>query len=512
MTLIDLKYKYPLTAKEISDAVETLKRRKVAIFIVAYEAEKYITKLLSRIPEELAPHFAEVFIIDDSSPDNTFEIAKEAKTKFNFPNIKVYQTPYNRGYGGNQKLGYLYAIEKNYDVVILLHGDGQYPPEYLARVIAPFKEEEVAAVFASRMITKDYALKGGMPYYKWLGNQALTKIENRMLNLNLSEFHTGYRAYSVKALKEMPFKYNDDGFHFDTEIIIQLVAKKAVMREVPIPTYYGDEVCHVNGMKYALACIRSILWYRLTRLGIFYDRRFDVDLFEKGDYSYKESANTVHQFIIGKRWKAGDKVLNLFAGSGKLAQKIRDKGAEVHAVDKNISAFSDESAGVRILDIDSDFDKDLGGHTYNYVIVLDGLEHLKSVEDTIERIGLVLKPGGTLYACTANVVFFPLRFMFLLGAFNYGKRGILDRTHTRLFAKNAFIRIIENSGFKVRKAHGFGPPLRDMISKKGFWGILDSFLSILAKIRPSLFAYQILIEAKKLDDVETILEKTVGGK
>src|SRR5207249_1768875 len=127
------------------------------------------------------------------------------------------------------------------------------------------------------MLDKRSALRGGMPLYKWIGNQILTKIQNRLLGTNLSEFHSGYRLYAVEALAQIPFEKNTNDFHFDTEIIIQLVLKKLRIVELAIPTFYGDEVCYVNGLKYAFHIIRSTIKARLCGVQLFFDRRFDVD-------------------------------------------------------------------------------------------------------------------------------------------------------------------------------------------------------------------------------------------
>ena len=129
---------------------------------------------------------------------------------------------------------------------------------------------------------KGDALKGGMPLYKWLGNQVLTTFQNGMLGTKLSEFHSGYRLYSTAALRQIPFERNSNDFHFDTEIIIQLFAKKLRIVEVPIPTYYGDEICHVNGMKYAWDVCRAVLRSKFHERGLLYDRKFDVGPVRRG--------------------------------------------------------------------------------------------------------------------------------------------------------------------------------------------------------------------------------------
>src|SRR5580658_11031214 len=251
---------------------------RVLVFIVAYNAEKTITKVVRRIPASLLERYeVDILIIDDSSHDATFDqghsISKDQTLPFR---LTVLFNPVNQGYGGNQKIGYRYAIENGYDYVALLHGDGQYAPECLPDLLGAFSQGNPAAVYGSRMLTPTGALQGGMPFYKFIGNKILTWTQNKLLRSHLSEFHSGYRLYSVDALRTVPFERNSNDFHFDTEIIIQLMffAKREI-RELPIPTYYGDEICRVNGMSYALNVILSTIRARLQELGIFYDRRYD---------------------------------------------------------------------------------------------------------------------------------------------------------------------------------------------------------------------------------------------
>src|SRR5436309_1367282 len=176
-----------------------LRGKRLLIFIVAYNAETTIEKVLDRIPSSLHSDNVEVLIIDDSSRDNTFAEGlryQQRNCKFK---ITVLRTPENQGYGGNQKLGYRYAINNNFDIVALVHGDGQYAPEKLPALLDPLLRGEADAVFGSRMIDKNAARRGRMPLYKWIGNQILTAFQNRVLGTNLSEFHSGYRLYSTKA-------------------------------------------------------------------------------------------------------------------------------------------------------------------------------------------------------------------------------------------------------------------------------------------------------------------------
>src|SRR5262245_49044990 len=233
--------------------------KRVLIFIVAYNAETTIEKVLHRIPVSLHQSNVEVLAIDDSSRDNTFRNGLRYQETQPALKITILRTPENQGYGGNQKLGYRYAIDNNFDIVALIHGDGQYAPEELPVLLEPLLAGEADAVFGSRMINKQAARAGGMPFYKWVGNQILTSFQNWTLGTRFSEFHSGYRIYATRALAQVPFEKNTHDFHFDTEIIIQLVLKKLRITELPIPTYYGTEICHVNGLKYAWDILLTML-------------------------------------------------------------------------------------------------------------------------------------------------------------------------------------------------------------------------------------------------------------
>ena len=167
-----------------------------SFFIVAYNAEKTIRAVLARVPPAIAEEYdVEVLVIDDASADRTFERGHEvaADGAYPFP-LTVLFNPVNQGYGGNQKIGYLYAIKNGFDFVALVHGDGQYAPECLPDLLRPLRDGEADASFGSRMMTQGAARKGGMPLYKYVGNRILSGFENRMLRTSLSEFHSGYRS------------------------------------------------------------------------------------------------------------------------------------------------------------------------------------------------------------------------------------------------------------------------------------------------------------------------------
>ena len=245
-----------------------MESKKIAIFIPTYNAAKTLPLVLDRIPEEIKKEVNEIFVADDESKDNTYLVGVGYKNYKKLPNLKIYHHKKNKGYGGNQKWAYEYCIKKNFDIVVMLHGDAQYSPEKIPDLLKPFydSEEKIGMVFGSGM--KGDPLRGGMPFYKFLGNKFLTKIENLVLNLNLSEYHSGYRAYNIGALKDIPFHLCSNDFHFDTEIIIQLKLKKYPILETTIPTYYGNEKCNVKIFKYGFNILNSLLRYLLHKYNI----------------------------------------------------------------------------------------------------------------------------------------------------------------------------------------------------------------------------------------------------
>jgi len=482
----------------------------VAHFIVAYNAERHLSDVVRRIPHDLARRFTEIVIIDDSSRDGTYRVAMQAAADHPAAAIRVFRTPFNRGYGGNQKLGFLYCIERRFDTVILLHGDGQYAPEYLPRLLAA-RVRGPDMVLASRMIRPRDALRGGMPLHKWAGNQVLTVLGNRLLGTRLSEFHTGYRAYDVAALQSVPFTANSDGFHFDAEIIAQGQLAGWSMAEIAIPTYYGDEVCHVPGLKYGWAFLKSLLAARLTRLGIFYQPNFDIALFSGETYTFKRSPYSLHQYVLQALPEAGSLItVELGANRGELSRHVAEKVRRHVAVDRTPPDLAGASRSCG-LDLEQPFAQALPEAPFDLAIALDVIEHLASPEQFLAEAFRCLRPHSTLIASTANVAYLPVRLGLLAGQFNYGKRGVLDMTHKRLFTITSFLRLLRHSGFRIEKVRGFPPPFTDMIGSGFLMRWSERVHSLLSRWWPRLFAFNFAVTATRLDSVEDIFQRTVGG-
>lgn len=238
---------------------------KFAIYIPAYNAAATLPRVLERISPQMKAAAEEIMVIDNHSSDNTYVVAVDMKQTQGLYNMQVIRNERNEGYGGSQKIAYQRAIDRGFKGIAMLHGDAQYAPELLENLLKPIVDGKADMVFGSRFTGNPLA--GGMPIHRYWGNRVLTGIQNLLLGTKLSEFHSGYRIYSVDALKKIPFHRFSSDYHFDTEIIIALVDRGLRIVEMPIPTHYGDEENYVNIWKYGMDVLISTITYYFHRKG-----------------------------------------------------------------------------------------------------------------------------------------------------------------------------------------------------------------------------------------------------
>ncbi|MEQ1913097.1 MAG: bifunctional glycosyltransferase/class I SAM-dependent methyltransferase, partial [Vicinamibacterales bacterium] len=472
----------------------------------AYWAERTLSNVLDRIPRSIfADYSCEILVIDDASEDRTFQIGHEYRALHPDIRMTVLRNKHNQGYGGNQKVGYTFAIAEGFDFVAMLHGDGQYAPEELPKLVAPLRDGIADAVFGSRMTTRFGALQGGMPPYKYVGNRILTFLQNAMLGTSLTEFHSGYRVYSVEALKKIAFPLNSNLFHFDTEIIIQLLNAGQRILELSIPTYYGDEICRVNGMKYATDVLRVTLQNVAHRAGVLYQRRFDpVDERQNAHYDLKLGYASSHQFALDVV-QAGASVLDIGAGPGGFARELVKKGCRVAVVDQ-FAPDAQTDADVQVFQQDLDRPLTFSTQGHDYVLLLDIIEHLKDPERFLSELRSQFDYSPkTLILTTPNIAFFPQRAMLLLGQFNYGKAGILDRTHTRLFTFRSLRRLLLDAGFRIEEMRGVPAPFPKVFGNNVLGRTALAVNRLLIRISRTLFSYQIFVVAQGTPSIAFIL-------
>ena len=238
-----------------------LNGKKIVVVLPAYKAAKTIERTYYEIPFDIVD---DVVLVDDNSPDDTVEVGQ----KLGIQHIIKHEV--NTGYGGNQKSCYKKALEIGADIVIMLHPDYQYTPKLIHAMSSIIAYEVYPVVLASRILGNG-ALKGGMPMYKYIANRFLTLFENIMIGQKLSEYHTGYRAFSAEVIRAIDLTHNSDDFVFDNEMISQIVMKKFEIGEVTCPTKYFEEASSINftrSMKYGRGVVRVSFVHWLHKLGV----------------------------------------------------------------------------------------------------------------------------------------------------------------------------------------------------------------------------------------------------
>lgn len=243
------------------------KKAKVVVIMPAYNAERTLRKTYADIPKEVAD---EVILVDDGSHDKTVAIAKKL-------GIKTFVHPQNRGYGGNQKTCYTLALNEGADIVVMIHPDYQYDSSLTGEIVMPIKDHRFDIILGSRIRTRKEALDGGMPLYKYIANRCLTILENVVLGQNLSEYHTGFRAFSKDVLMRLPFHKFSDDFVFDQEILISAIYSGFKISEIPVPVRYFPEASQINftrSIRYGLEILYTLLKYSLASINLYRSKIF----------------------------------------------------------------------------------------------------------------------------------------------------------------------------------------------------------------------------------------------
>lgn len=470
--------------------------KRIGIFVIAYNAESHIAETLKRIPPEIWQAVEIVYVIDDCSTDET--VGKTIELKAHYPKLTVIRNPINQMYGGNQKRGYQFAIDQGLDAVVMLHADGQYAPEYLGRLLDPIVRDEADVVFGSRMATKGGALRGGMPYYKFVSNIFISRIQNALSGMRLSEFHSGYRVFTTQFLKGIPFWESTNDWHFDAEILLQAGQYKARIAEVPIPTHYGDEICRVPGIIYGLNCILAAFKCFLFNKGIIYSRIFDVD---GTGTRYREKFSdpfSSHSKIL-KRLQSeglsGKKVLELGVGDSSLTKRMTEGGAIVDVAELDARLldgarpYCRKAVATNLDDVESlDFEEQY----YDIILAADVLEHLKNPEAVLSRLKKFLRKGGLLIVSLPNVANIYVRLNILFGRFPYHTKGILDATHLHFYTLVTAKKMLVKTGWAVKKVDVTLIPVGIVFPflLRAPWRAGLGLAYFLTRIFRGLFAYQ----------------------
>ena len=474
--------------------------KRIGILIVTYNALTTFTKVLKRITPEVWANVEEVAVFDDASEDHTYELAVGLKALRGLPKLQVLSHAKNLGYGGNQKAAYRYFLDKGFDIVVLLHGDGKYAPEILSHLYHPVVQGEADAVLGSRMTTTyGGPLRGGMPFYKYVGIRTLTAFENRTLGMNLTELHTGYRAYNLHALKKIDFTKMTDDFHFDTEIIIKLNHQHYEFKEVPIPTYYGTELSYLNGITYAWNVFQAVRHYKKTAWSSRCYPEFQEYFIHYPIKHTKYSSHHYAQQMVGRNHE----VLDVSCGEGFFAAEVAKQGNCVTGVDA-LPDISERAALSDYFSVDlnqglAGVIERLNGKRFDRVLLLDILEHLYRPEQILLQCHHLVQEDGEVIVSVPNVANLSVRLALLFGRFDYTDRGILDRTHVRWYTRKTARQLLTSTGYRIVAERLTVVPVALALgmSPEGLvFRVINWTLGMLTRMMPGLFGYQIMLVAR----------------
>jgi glycosyltransferase involved in cell wall biosynthesis len=467
-------------------------RPRIGVLVVAYNAAGTLAETLSRLPGTFVRTVDHILVCDDASSDSTYDVGRAFQESSGLP-ITVIRHEQNLGYGGNQKTGYAWATQHGLDIVVLLHGDGQYAPECIEDIVAPLVSGEADAVFGSRMLRRGGALAGGMPVYKYVGNRILTSLQNRLTGLRLSEWHSGYRAYRMDALADLDLTSYSDGFDFDTEIILGLARLEKRIVEVPIPTYYGEEICYVNGMAYARDVTLDVVRDWADRRGF----GGGVNSPESDQYALKVTQGS-HRVLLD--WLAArppGRVLDAGCFDGKFAELARAQGHHVTGLDRH----KHEGVAERVdAFIEADLNDPLPSsldESYDVVVAGDILEHVVEPHLLLTDLAAKVRPGGELLISVPNFGHWYPRGRIAAGRFDYDQRGPLDRGHIRFFTRDTIEALIGSCGLRILDRRTVGTPFDVLVepakgSRQKLVRTATRSDEVMIRVWPRLFGYQFL--------------------
>ncbi len=485
------------------------------LLIPCCKASESIRSILDAIPNDIwhgRAYRVQVLVIDDGSQDETYPLARDYMRRHPERDVAVLHNPRSQGHGGNQKIGFSYAIHKGFDIVVLLSGCDRGPIWSLGRLIKPILDGQADAVLGSRLLRRQGTGERKLPLPRRLAKRLLASIQNRIIGSTLSDFSAAHRAYRAAALASIPYEYNSNGYDFDTDIILQLLDTDRRLVEIPVDVFDGDGLSAVDEMRQAIRSVRSCLRSKANKLGVYYHPRFDYEPTSNTRYQGKFGYPSSHQFALDAV-RPGSTVVDVGCGPGFMATHLAKSQSKTVSIDLQVQPETRRSSWKCIeTDVEQyDFGDDFG-HV-NYILLLDILEHLKSPERLLQRLRhrFGRRPPAVIIT-TGNVAFLPLRLSLLFASFNYGRRGVLDMDHTRLFTFSSLRKTLEMNGYEIVRTHGVPVPFPLALGIRRLAEVLLWVNQVLITFWKGLFSYQIAVIAKPLPTVKHLLEDACGAK
>ncbi len=474
---------------------------RIALLLFSVADAALLRRSIEAIPAALDDCIEELVVVpepgagDLSSPLR--ELAPERRLE-----IRIHRTPGEPGAGAARKSAFEYVLLRGFDFAVTMRGDGRHPGEALPELLQAALAEPGALVIATRRMQRERP-EVRLPH--WIAHLAATAVQNRLLGLRLGDYHSGFRVYAARALRAIPFQLNADDRVFDMQTLVQCRALGAPVVEVPLPPSWKEYPSSPRGLLHVLRFTAAALDYRLHQLHLTRSGSYFVE--PDVHYTLKRSPTGSHMQIVDAI-EPGSRVLDLGCSQGLLARPLRQKGVEVTGVDLEAPRrLTEDLHAFHQRDLEQPLELPTG-RVFDYVICSDVIEHLRSRTEVLRGVRRYLKPEGRLLISTPNVALWFYRLSLLAGRFEYGPRGVLDETHVHLYTRSSFRRAVEQAGFRILRQRVTALPFEVVFESTGRSRLVRGIASAyhaLARLWPSLFAYQFLLEAEitTLDEEST---------
>ena len=489
-------------SKKGQEARQTLPRAVLLLFDVS-DADT-LQKTLDRIPEGAQDWLEEVVVMEGLREIPASPPDREARF-----DVFVHRSPEHAGepgYGRRRKDALEYAVRRGFDIAVLMRA-GLHPPELLPALVEPLLGAPPVLSVARRTLRGSTGGDSRRPLWRGVAGALASGVMNRLLGIRQHDHASSYRAIPVPTLSRIPFQLDSDDVAFDSQFLIQCRALGLPTHEVDAKTNWLEQRALSASLRAGCAAIGSALDYRFHQLHLTRRGRYLVDT--GVHYTLKQSPTSSHA-QIASAVAAGTRVLDLGCSQGLLARPLKEKGVHVTGVDiVRTESLAAELAAFHARDLEQPLELPLG-RIFDYVVVSDVLEHLKERQQLLRDTRRYLKEGGRLIVSTPNIALWFYRLSLLVGRFEYGARGVLDRTHVHLYTRSTFRREIERAGFRVIDQRVTSLPFEVVFDSTGrsrlIRGLADAY-HLLARAWPELFAYQFILEAS----ITTLDEEAVSS-
>jgi methionine biosynthesis protein MetW len=463
------------------------------VIINPYLGNRALKQTLESVPERLLPLVEEIAVFVNASDRVEGDEPADPRGRPIWNKLRIYRNPRDYAYGDNLKSCFDYAIERAFDYVVLLRGDGRHDPSRLPLFLLTALEHSPGAVLAQRSLRLGRMQAGWFDLVRLVGYRAVAAFEQLILQMNLADYHAGYRLLTTDVIRRIPYQLNEPDYLFDLQLLIQIRCLGVDIRTVQVPDFHDPGLGGTDLAWYALRAAWISVAYRLHQLHVKRDGAYLVDLGVR--YQLKRNRLSSHMQILDSI-KPGSRVLDLGCGQSLLAEEYAGKGVTLVGVDE-IPAEQVSSAIHQYFRTDLEQPLELPfGRDFDYVILSDVIEHIRNRDAMMHLLRRHLKLGGRLIISTGNIAIWFYRLSLLLGRFEYGPRGILDQTHVHLFTLDSFRRFVEKSGYRIIETAVTPLPFELVFSSTGRSRTLDritQWYHYLSRLWPGLFAYQFII-------------------